>query len=65
MDEKGKPKIGQMLRGQAWVELHGQFIPAQLRALAEEIEKNCRGLERKYGSPRRPDNQLGGISENN
>ena len=44
---ENKPKTGQLLRGQAWVELHGEFIPAQLRALADEIEKNCKGLERK------------------
>lgn len=47
MEEAKKAKIGQMLRGQAWVELHGNFMPAQLRALADEIEKNCKGLERK------------------
>ena len=45
--EENKPKTGQMLRGQAWIELHGEFTPAQLRALADEIEKNCKGLERK------------------
>ena len=42
-----KSKIGQMLRGQAWIELHGEFTSAQLRALADEIEKNCKGLEKK------------------
>jgi len=45
--EENKPKTGQILRGQAWIELHGEFTPAQLRALADEIEKNCKGLERK------------------
>ncbi len=47
---ENNPKTGQMLRGQAWVELHGEFTPAQLRALAGEIEKNCKGLEKSNGS---------------
>ena len=46
MEEEIKSEVGQMLRGQAWVELHGVFIPARLRALADEIEKNCKGLEK-------------------
>lgn len=40
-------KIGELLRGQAWIELHGEFTPAQLRELAGEIEKKCEGLEKK------------------
>ena len=47
MDEERKPKIGLMLRGQAWVELHGEFTSAQLYDLAKEIKKNCKGLEKK------------------
>lgn len=46
-EEEKKPRVGQMFRGQAWVELHGEFMSAQLRALADEIEKNCKGLERR------------------
>ena len=53
MDKKIKSRIGQMLRGQAWVELHGEFMPAQLRALADEIEKKCKGLERKNDNQER------------
>ena len=53
MEEQKQPRIGLMLRGQAWVELHGEFTSAQLRALADEIEKNCRGLERKNDSQER------------
>lgn len=47
MEEEKKPRIGLTFRGQAWVELHGEFTPAQLKALADEIEKNCKGLEKK------------------
>ena len=47
MEEERKPKIGLILKGQAWVELHGEFTSAQLHSLAEEIEKNCKGLEKK------------------
>jgi len=35
-----------ILRGQAWVELHGIFYPAQLRDIANRIEKKCKGLEK-------------------
>ncbi len=62
---ENKPKTGQLLRGQAWVELHGEFTPAQLRALADEIENNCMGLERKDGSEARSNHRLGDISKNN
>lgn len=40
-----KPKIGEMLRGQGWIELHGTFTLADLRTLIEQIEYNCKGLE--------------------
>jgi len=50
MEEEKKARVGLLLRGQGWVELHGEFMPAQLRALAQEIEKNCMGLERKNGN---------------
>ena len=46
-EEEKKPRIGQILRGQAWIALHGTFLPAQLRELADEVENNCKGLERK------------------
>ena len=44
--------VGQMLRGQAWVELHGIFTAKQLHSIAEEMEKKCRGLEKKDGDSR-------------
>ena len=53
---ENKPKIGQLLRGQAWIELHGEFMPNQLRAIADEIEKNCKGTERKNGNQERFNN---------
>jgi hypothetical protein len=46
MPEK-KPEVGQMLRGQAWVELHGIFTRKRLQDLVDKLGKNCRGLERK------------------
>lgn len=54
MEEEKKPRIGLTFRGQAWVELHGEFTPTQLKALADEIEKNCKGLERKDDNQKRP-----------
>lgn len=45
-EEENKARIGQMLRGQAWVELHGTFTATQLQSLAKELEKNCQGLEK-------------------
>jgi len=62
---ENKPKVGQMLRGQAWVELHGEFTPAHLRALADEIEKNCKGLEKKDVNKARYNHKLGSISSDN
>ena len=50
---ENKPKVGQMLRGQAWVELHGIFTAPQLLSLAKELEKNCQGLGRKDVIPER------------
>jgi len=49
-EDKIDSKVGDLLRGQAWVELHGIFYPAHLRALADQIEKNCQGLEKKNGN---------------
>jgi len=49
-NEEKKPRVGSMLRGQAWVELQGEFTYAQLYSLAKEIEKNCEGLEKKNGN---------------
>ena len=42
-----KPRVGLILRGQAWVELHGEFTLVQLKVLVDEIENNCKGLEKK------------------
>lgn len=47
MPEKKKTEVGQMLRGQAWVELHGVFTRKRLRDLVDQLDKNCLGLERK------------------
>lgn len=45
--ENKKSRIGEMLRGQKWVELCGIFYPEELRSLASELDKNCIGLEKK------------------
>lgn len=45
--DKVQPEVGQMLRGQGWVELHGSFTSQRLRDLANVLDENCRGLERK------------------
>jgi len=47
MEEEKKLEIVPLLRGQAWVELHGEFYPAQLRAIADQIDKNCKGLGKR------------------
>lgn len=62
---ENKAKVGQLLRGQAWVELHGEFTPAQLRSLADEIEKNCKGLEKKDVNSGRHNDRLVGITTHN
>ena len=62
---ENKAKVGQMLRGQAWVELHGEFTPAHLRALADEIERNCKGLERKDDNSAGHNDKLGSIPSDN
>jgi len=41
--------IGEILRGQAWVELHGQFTLAQLLDIIRELEKNLKGLGKENG----------------
>lgn len=56
-----KGKAGEVLRGQAWVELHGIFYAKQLRSIADQIEKNCKGLEKKNVNSVRLDNQLVGV----
>ena len=55
VEEKNKTELVPLLRGQAWVELHGEFYPAQLRALADQIEKNCKGLEKHDNTERHND----------
>jgi hypothetical protein len=52
-EEEGKSRIGLMLRGQAWVELHGVFYAEELHSIAQQIEKNCKGLEKKDVFPGR------------
>lgn len=47
--EEEKSEVGQLLRGQGWVELNGVFYPEQLRSIADQIDKNCKGLEDKNG----------------
>jgi len=41
------PKVGDMPRGQAWVELHGIFTVEKLKELVSQLEKNLVGTERK------------------
>ena len=48
--ENNKSKIGLMVKGQAWVELSGIFYPEELRSIANQIDKNCEGLEKKNGN---------------
>lgn len=48
-----KPKVGELLRGQAWVELHGVFYANELHSIAQQIKKNCKGLEKKDVNPGR------------
>ena len=38
--------VGEMCRGQAWVELHGCFTAEALRTIADDLERNCKGLNR-------------------
>jgi len=45
-EEEKKSKIGSMFRGQRWAELYGTFSPEELRSLADQIEENCKGLEK-------------------
>jgi hypothetical protein len=45
----GEERIGQVLRGQGWVELHGEFTAGELRSLADLIEAECKGLEANGG----------------
>jgi len=56
--------VGEMLRGQAWVELHGQFTLAQLLDIVKELEENMRGLEKKNGDTGGHNNRLGSIPKN-
>lgn len=56
MTEENKSKVGLMVRGQAWVELHGIFYANELHSIAEEIEKNRKNLEGKDVNKRGSDN---------
>lgn len=49
VEEQKPPDVGQMPRGQAWVELHGTFNAERLRDLAKQLDKNMVGLEKKSG----------------
>ena len=62
---ENKPKVGEQLRGQAWVELHGIFYANELHSIAQEIEKNCKGLEKKDVHKARFDHKLGSIPSDN
>ena len=57
-------KIGQMLRGQAWVSLHGDFTVGELKTLTLRIEELCRGLEKKSDNQVRHNSGLESITEN-
>lgn len=37
-----KKKIGEVLPGQGWVELHGTFTFHELRAIAQSVEKKVK-----------------------
>jgi predicted Rossmann-fold nucleotide-binding protein len=40
-NDKSLEKIGEILKGQGWVELHGHFTPSELESLIDDIkEKN-------------------------
>lgn len=47
-----KPKVGEILPGQNWVELHGSFTPDELFELAVEIQKSFDKVP-KRGDPKR------------
>lgn len=47
--EEDKDRIGPILRGQSWVELHGIFTIDELRLLIQHIEDMCIGLGEKNG----------------
>jgi hypothetical protein len=56
MPEEQK-NIGEMPRGQAWVELHGVFGAEKLRDLAKQLDKNMIGMEKRQDvHPRRHHN---------
>ena len=57
-------KVGTMLRGQAWVALHGDFTTEQLKTLIRVLEDNCKGLEKKDDDKGRLDHQLDSESTN-
>ena len=63
--EENKPKVGQILRGQAWVELHGIFYANELHSIAQQIEKNCKGLEKKDVNSGGLNHKLGSIASDN
>ena len=49
-DKGENPRIGMILRGQAWVELHGIFTVDELHLLIQEIGERCKGLVREDGA---------------
>jgi len=63
--EENKLKVGQILRGQAWVELHGIFYANELHSIAQQIEKNRKGLEKKDDSKARLNHKLGNVPSDN
>lgn len=63
--EENKPKVGQILRGQAWVELNGIFWANELHSIAQQLEEGCKGLEKKDVNKARYNHKLGSIPSDN
>lgn len=46
IEKTEQPKINTIYRGQAWVELHGNFTIGELEVLIEELKSKCEGLKK-------------------
>lgn len=43
---KKKERVGKVLPGQHWVELHGSFHPMELKGIADQLEENIMKIKR-------------------
>ena len=43
------PKVGKIYKGQRWVELRGIFYADELRSIAKEIDRLCKGVPKNNG----------------